>query len=230
MGADAVVVRHGASGAPHRLAYVRLDPLLAWSTPATAPTSTPRRRCSTPSPCGGTSARSTAVGWRSSATCCTAGGPVQRAAAAHPRRRGHAGRAADAAAGRGRDLAGRDVLRPRRRAPQGRRGDDAAGAARADERGVLPDRAGVLAALRPRRSADGDAAGPHDRDAPRADGPRHGDHRRRRRLGPLGDRRAGHQRRRGPDGRPLPAARRPQPASADAADAEPETETEGADA
>ena len=61
--------------------------------------------------------------------------------------------------------------------------------------------------LRPRRPPDGHPAGPHDRDAPRPDGPRHGDHRRRRRLGPLGDRRAGHQRRRRPDGRALPAAR-----------------------
>ena len=43
---------------------------------------------------------------------------------------------------------------------------------------------------------------------PGPDGPRHGDHRRRGRLRPLGDRRAGHQRRRGPDGRALPAAQR----------------------
>ena len=55
---------------------------------------------------------------------------------------------------------------------------------------------------------DGDAAGPHDRDAPRPDEPRHGDHRRRGRLRALGDRRAGHQRRHRPDGRALPAARR----------------------
>ena len=81
--------------------------------------------------------------------------------------------------------------------------------------GVLPDRAGVQPPLRPRRPPDGDAPGPHDRDAPRPDGPRHGDHRRRRRLRPLGDRRAGHQRRRRPDGRALPAARRqPSPPSA----------------
>ena len=78
----------------------------------------------------------------------------------------------------------------------------------ADERRVLPDRARVLPPLRPRRPPDGDAAGPHDRDAPRPDGPRHGDHRRRRRLRPLGDRRAGHQRGRRADGRALPAARR----------------------
>ena len=73
---------------------------------------------------------------------------------------------------------------------------------------VLPDRAGVLAALRPRRAQDGDPAGPHHRDAPGADDPRHGDHRRRGRLRPVRDRRAGHQRRGRPDGRALPAARR----------------------
>ena len=56
MGADAVVIRHGASGAPHRLANSRLDRRRASSTPATAPTSTRPRRCSTRSPCGGTSA------------------------------------------------------------------------------------------------------------------------------------------------------------------------------
>ena len=77
----------------------------AWSTPATAPTSTPPRRCSTRSRCGAT--------WRVQAgrprrppgrdrrrRAAQPGGPLQRAAAAHPRRRGHAGRAADAAAGR----------------------------------------------------------------------------------------------------------------------------------
>ena len=46
----------------------------------------------------------------------------------------------------------RDVVRPRRGAAQVRRGDDAARAARADERGVLPDRARVLAPLRARRA------------------------------------------------------------------------------
>ena len=86
------------------------------------------------------------------------GGPLQRAAAEHARRRGHPGRAADAAAGGGRTLAGRDVVRPRRGAAQGRRGDDAARPARADERGVLPDRAGVLPPLRPRRPPDGHPA------------------------------------------------------------------------
>ncbi len=52
MGADAVVIRHRASGAPHRLAHAA-GSAARWSTPATAPTSTPPRRCWTPSPCGG---------------------------------------------------------------------------------------------------------------------------------------------------------------------------------
>ena len=55
MGADAVVIRHGASGAPHRLAYCGLDRAAASSTPATAPTSTRPRRCSTRSRCAATS-------------------------------------------------------------------------------------------------------------------------------------------------------------------------------
>ena len=52
MGADAVVIRHSASGAPHRLAgWVGA----AWSTPATGRTSTRPRPCWTRSPC--------AAGW-----------------------------------------------------------------------------------------------------------------------------------------------------------------------
>ncbi|MFD2121503.1 hypothetical protein ACFSNO_20930 [Streptomyces cirratus] len=47
---------------------------------------------------------------------------------------------------------------------------------------------------------------------PRPDEPRHGDHRRGRRLRPLHGRRAGRQRRLHPDGRPVPAARRLEPA------------------
>ena len=74
------------------------------------------------------------------------GGPVQRAAAAHAGRRGDAGGAADPAAGRHRVVAGRDVVRPRRGDPQGGRRDDAAGPARADGRGVLPDRRASTAA------------------------------------------------------------------------------------
>ena len=74
------------------------------------------------------------------------------------------------------------VLRPRRGAAQGRRGDDAAGPARADERRVLPDRpASTAGATASTADARGHAARPRDRHAPRPDGARHGDHRRRRR-------------------------------------------------
>ena len=77
---------------------------------------------------------------------------------------------------------------------------------RADEQRVLPQRPRVQPALRPRRPPVRTAARARDRDASRADEPRHGDLRERRRLDAFGHRRAGHQRRRGPDGRALPAA------------------------
>lgn len=51
MGVDAVVIRHGASGAPTG-SPTPAGSTLPSSTPATAPTSTPPRPCSTPSPCG----------------------------------------------------------------------------------------------------------------------------------------------------------------------------------
>ena len=151
MGADAVVVRHWASGAPHLLANA------GWSkssvvnagdgthehpTQALLDAFTMTRHLGPPQghrsgrPPGGDRRRRPAQPGR----------PLQRAAAADARGRGHPGRAAHAAPGRRRGLGGRDVLRPRRGAAQGRRGDDAAGPARADERVVLPDRARVLAA------------------------------------------------------------------------------------
>ena len=216
MGADAVVVRHWASGAPHLLANA------GWSQQQRRQ----RRRRHPRAPHPGAARRVHDVaaprqprrppGGDRRRRAAQPGGALQRAAAEDARRRGHARRAADAAAGRRRGLGRRDVLRPRRGAAEGRRGDDAARAAGADERRVLPDGARVQPPLRPRRPPDGDPAGPHDRDAPRPDDPRHGDHRRRRRLAPLGDRRAGHQRRRGADGRAVPAARRrPSPPSAE---------------
>ena len=104
MGADAVVVRHWASRRPAPAGQRRLGRGLAWSTPATAPTSTRPRRCSTRSRCGGTSARNGGPrrppGRDRRRRAAQPGGPLQRAAAAHARRRGHPGRAADAAAGR----------------------------------------------------------------------------------------------------------------------------------
>ena len=97
-GRDAVVVRHSASGAPHRLANwvdgqrgqrrrrhprapdpgaARRVHDAAAARPARGPAGRDRRR-----------------------RAAQPGRPLQRAAAAHPRRRGHPGRAADAAAGR----------------------------------------------------------------------------------------------------------------------------------
>ena len=56
----------------------RLDRRASWSTPGTAPTSTRPRRCWTRTPCGSPGhGRSTGCGWRSSATCCTAGSPAR---------------------------------------------------------------------------------------------------------------------------------------------------------
>ena len=75
-------------------------------------------------------------------------------------------------------------LRPRRGARRSPTSSCAAGAARADERRVLPQRARVQPALRPRRGAAGAEAGARDRDAPRTDEPRAGDRRRGRRLAP----------------------------------------------
>ena len=111
MGCDAVVIRHGASGAPHRLAnsgWVRasvvnagdgthehptqalLDAFTMWRHLGRAQRRHARR------PADRDRRRRAAL----------AGRPLQRAAAAHARRRGHARRAADPAAG-GRSTAGR---------------------------------------------------------------------------------------------------------------------------
>ena len=101
-----------------------------------------------------------AAGWRSSATCCTAGSPARTCCCCTPsaprscssRRR----RCCRSASGAGR------ARRPTTwttccAATHGAgRGDDAAGAARADERRVLPQRAGVHPPLRPGRPAAGD--------------------------------------------------------------------------
>ena len=138
------------------------------------------------------------------------GRPLQRPAAAHARRRGHAGRAADPAPGRRRRPGrARSPTTSTRALPKSRRGDDAAGPARADERrAFFPSAARVRAPLRPGRDPAASAARPRDRHAPRPDEPRHGDRGRRRRRRPLDHRRAGHQRRERADGGPLPAARR----------------------
>ena len=213
MGADAVVIRHRRERRAAPARALGLDRRLASSTPATAPTSTPPRRCSTRSRCAATSPaagrprgpprhdrrRRPAQPGRALATCCcsrTLGAEVTLVAP--PTLLPVGVETWPCATSYDLDAA-----------PHGRRRrDDAARAARADERGVLPERARVQPPLRPRRAPHGAAARPRDRHAPRPDEPRHGDRRRGRRLAALGDRRAGRQRRERADGRALPAARR----------------------
>jgi aspartate carbamoyltransferase len=72
-----------------------------------------------------------------------------------------------------------------------RRGDDAAGSARADVAGLLPDRPRVQPQVRTRPRPDGAAARPCDRDAPWTDEPRGRDRGRGGRLAEVDDRRAG---------------------------------------
>src|SRR3954447_2980685 len=143
------------------------------------------------------------------------GRPLERATAQDAGRRGHPGSSSHTAAGGRGGLGRRNLVRPRHGAAQGRRGDDAPGATGADECGLLPDRPRVQPPLRARRPPNGDVAGPHDRHAPGPDDPRHGDHRGRRGLAAIGDRRAGHQRCRRADGRAVPAARRQPTCSVD---------------
>ena len=188
MGADAVVIRHHACGAPHRLANSGWingavvnagDGTHEHPTQALLDAFTMRRRLGEGDVTGQdlTGRRIVIVGDVLHSRVARSNVLLLQTLG----RRGDAGRPADAAAGRRRRLAVRHVVRPRRRAAQGRRGDDAAGPARADERVVLPQRPGVLPALRPGRPPGRPAAGPRDRDAPRPDEPRPGDRRRRRR-------------------------------------------------
>ncbi len=72
----------------------------------------------------------------------------------------------------------------------------------------LPERARVLAPVRPDPGSRGHAPGGLPDHAPRADEPRRRDRLRRRRPAPSGDRGAGHERDRGPDVAPVPDARR----------------------
>ena len=128
----------------------------AWSTPATARTSTRPRRCSTPTRSARGSAGSRGCGSRSSATSCTAGWPAPTSCCCTP------------SAPRS-PLVAPPTLLPvgvgswpvevsydlDAVLPKARRGDDAAGAARADERLVLPERARVQPPLRPATPPDG---------------------------------------------------------------------------
>ena len=148
------------------------------STRATAPTSTPPRRCWTRPRCATASAasRGRRIGDRRR-RAAQPGRPVQRAPARHAGRRGRAGGAARRCCRSG-WRSGRAGSSPDagRRAARPGRGDDAARAGRADARrrssrrrastrsATACPRTGLRAAARARRGA-----------APRADGARHGD-------------------------------------------------------
>ena len=114
MGADAVVIRHSASGAAHRLAgWVQGSVVNAGDGTHEHPTQalldafTIRRKLK------GASARGAGLdGIRRMGGCAAQPGrPVQRAAAEHPRRRGDPGRPAHAAAPCRRHLALREIGR-----------------------------------------------------------------------------------------------------------------------
>ena len=157
-GADALIIRHPASGAAQQLAE--------WTaTEDGGPVGDQRRRRHPRTSHPGAARRADhppaarrhrgQAGGHRRRRPAQPGGPLQRPAAAHAGRRGGAGGAADAAAGRGVGLAGHRVARPGRRTARRRRGADAAGAGRADERRLLPVGPGVLGALR----TVGEAAG-----------------------------------------------------------------------
>ena len=148
MGADAVVIRHPASGAPHRLAnWVDGSVLNAGDGTHEHPTQALLDAYTMRSRLGRLAGLQVAIVGdvlhsrvaRSNVLLLpTLGAKVTLVGAA------------DAAAGRRRrGLARHEVsLRPRRGAARRRRGDDAAGAAGADERLVLPVRPGVRPAVR----------------------------------------------------------------------------------
>ncbi len=148
-GADALIIRHPASGAAQQLAEWTLE------SDGTGPSviNAGRRHPRTSDP--GTAGRADhppaprryrgPPGRHRRRRPAQPGGPVQRRPAEHPRRGGRAGGATDPAAGWGGRLGRSDDLpRPGRRTARCRRRDDAAGAGRADERRILPVGAGVF--------------------------------------------------------------------------------------
>ncbi len=104
MGADAVVIRHGASGAPHRLAHsgwVRSSVVNAGDGTHEHPTQALLDALHPLAAPGGGEARRARrpPGRDRRRRAAQPGRPLQRAAAADARRRGHPGRPPDAAAG-----------------------------------------------------------------------------------------------------------------------------------
>jgi pyrimidine operon attenuation protein/uracil phosphoribosyltransferase len=104
MGVDAIVIRHSASGAVTR-SPAGCD--ASSSTPATAPTSTPPRRCWTPTRCAAAPTTSATLEGKhvaSSATCCTRGCSAPTSLLRTLGAPGHRRRPADADAERRRDV------------------------------------------------------------------------------------------------------------------------------
>ena len=217
MGADAVVIRHGASGAPHRLAtsgWIDAAVVNAGDGTHEHPTQalldafTMRRRLVGGDAGIGQDLAGSAS--RSSATSCTAGSPAPTSLLLHT-------------LGAEVTLVAPPTLLPvgvEHLALRGVATTSTSTLPKADAVMMLRvQRERMNAAFFPtereysrRYGLDGDRmatdARARHRDAPRPDDPRHGDHRRGRRLRALHRRRAGRQRRLHPDGRPLPAARR----------------------
>ena len=208
MGADAVVIRHPASGAPHRLAQLGRRAACVNAGDGTHEHPTQALLDAYTIRAAARPARGRAGGHRRR-RAAQPGGPLQRAAAAHPRRGGHRWsrrrRCCRSASAAGRSRSATTSTRCCRKADvvmmlrvqRERMNDSFFPSAREYSRRYGLD------ARRMRALPDA-----RDRHAPRPDEPRHGDRRRGGRLGPLHDRRTGRQRRHRAHGRAVPAARR----------------------
>ena len=214
MGVDALVIRHGASGAPRpgravgrraRAQRRRRHPRAPDPGPARrlhpAP-ALPHRRAGPrrPSPASGSPSSATSPTPASPAATCCCCRPWAPRSSWSPRRR-----CCPPASRPGRSTR---QQRLRRGAARGRRRDDAARAARADVGRLLPDPREYTVGYgltRARLAAHEARLGDLP---PRPDEPRPGDLRRRRRRGQLADPRPGGGRRRRADERALPAAGR----------------------
>ena len=193
--ADAVVIRHQASGAVHRLATATGSTVRS-STPGTEPTNTPRRCWTRINDARSPARRAGSLEGLNVVIVgmsCTRGSPGPTSGCSTRSGRRHPGGAAHFAAGRRRAVALPDQLRPRRGDREGRCRDDAAGADGADERGLLPQRASIRGATA-LTSTDVVAARSRDRDAPGADEPGNGNRCGCGRRRPLGDPGPGDQR------------------------------------
>ncbi len=204
MAPDLIVIRHASPGAPHLLAEAPRG--RRRSTPATAPTSTRPRRCSTPSPSAST--RASSRGLRVAII-----GDIEHSRVVRSNIHLLTKMGATVTVGGPRTLMPAEIeamgvevaYDARRRHPRRRRRHDAAHPARAAGEAGLPLDPRVLPAFRPHRRAPASERrrmsivmhpGPMNR------GVEISSERRRRPL--FGHPGAGHQRRGRPHGRPLP--------------------------